>query len=245
MKRRTPAPSGTPDDKTPWLIGSFSCKLLVNIVAAQNAGDPYLKHGSTQARERILSNLPPIELPELQPGDELTSEIVPHPQAGNESTLARQIALQVLYEVDVTRHAAGDVLNRKIRNTTPPLPRRTVNYMRRLVLGVNGNRVRLDALIERYASEFPLAMIAPIDRNILRLALFEFIIDTETPRGVAIDEAIELAKIFGSEGSSRFVNGVLGAVAQDADELIAHPPAAGNPPPRPTPDDKSAEEDEA
>jgi N utilization substance protein B len=73
----------------------------------------------------------------------------------------------------------------------------------------------LDETIRRYAPEFPLDQIAVIDRNILRLAIFEFAVRRSTPVGAAIDEAVELAKMFGADGASSFINGVLGALADD------------------------------
>lgn len=83
----------------------------------------------------------------------------------------------------------------------------------RLVHGVLEQRARLDALIQQYAPEWPLEQMAIIDRNILRIAIYEFALTGETPIKVAINEAIELAKDYGSESASRFVNGVLGALA--------------------------------
>lgn len=86
-------------------------------------------------------------------------------------------------------------------------------FAHRLVNGVLNQRARLDALIQQYAPEWPLEQMAIIDRNILRIAIYEFALTGETPIKVAINEAIELAKDYGSESASRFVNGVLGALA--------------------------------
>jgi N utilization substance protein B len=166
-----------------------------------------------------LNNLPPIDLPELQPDDEINSEVIEHPEADNDSSLARQHALQALYEIDLSHHAIGDVINAQIAAYDRPVSRRAINYMQRLVTGVSQYRALIDSVISRFASEFPLNQIAAIDRNILRLAVFEFGIATHTPIAVAIDEAIELAKIFGAEGSARFVNGVLGSIAANPETL--------------------------
>lgn len=161
----------------------------------------------------------PIEIPDLQPGDEVTREVIPHNDAANERSLARRLALQALYEIDSSRHDVGTVINAQMRNYDPPVARPVANYIRRLVLGVIEHSDKIDIILHQYASEFPLAQIAIIDRNILRIAALEFAILGTTPIGVAIDEAVELAKLFGAEGSPRFVNGVLGTLADDKEVL--------------------------
>ena len=79
----------------------------------------------------------------------------------------------------------------------------------------------LDAIIQRIAPEWPIEQIAPVDCNILRLAAYEILFDEEIPPKVAINEAVELAKAFGSESSSRFVNGVLGTLLANKEHLLA------------------------
>ena len=83
----------------------------------------------------------------------------------------------------------------------------------------------MDTLITRYAPEWPLDQMAVIDRNVLRIAIFEFLIDSDTPVKVAINEAVELAKLYGSDSSPRFINGVLGSLAEQIpvlrEELLA------------------------
>ena len=124
---------------------------------------------------------------------------------------ARMLTLQTLYEVDLANHAAGQVLQRHFENST--LPSEGQRFASQLISGVIENEMQLDELIVRYAPEWPLDQMAAIDRNILRIAIFEFVLDGETPVKVAINEAVELAKLFGSESSPRFVNGVLGSLA--------------------------------
>jgi N utilization substance protein B len=124
---------------------------------------------------------------------------------------ARVLALQTLYEVDLADHVPGTVLQRHFQNST--LPGEGESFANHLVSGVTANKAQLDELIERYAPEWPLEQMAAIDRNILRVAIFEFALDGETPVKVAINEAVELAKMFGSDSSARFVNGVLGSLA--------------------------------
>jgi len=88
-----------------------------------------------------------------------------------------------------------------------------VDFASHLVQGTIGHLEEMDKLISRYAPEWPLDQMAVIDRNILRIAIFEFLIDGETPVKVAINEAVELAKTYGSDSAPRFINGVLGTLA--------------------------------
>jgi N utilization substance protein B len=88
-----------------------------------------------------------------------------------------------------------------------------------LVQGVVEFQTHIDMLIARYAPEWPLDQMAVIDRNILRIAIFEFLISEQTPVKVAINEAVELAKTYGSDSAPRFVNGVLGTLADQLQDL--------------------------
>lgn len=124
---------------------------------------------------------------------------------------ARVLALQTLYEVDVASHVPEKVLQRHFESSA--LPEEGESFASHLVSGVVDNKEELDELIGRYAPEWPLDQMAAIDRNILRVAIFEFMLDGSTPVKVAINEAVELAKLFGSDSSARFVNGVLGSLA--------------------------------
>lgn len=130
---------------------------------------------------------------------------------------ARHIVLQALYELDCTQHSVADVMTARLEEQPAPDDLREFAY--RVVNGVLANKRHLDAVIQQYAPEWPLDQMAIIDRNVLRMAIFEFAIWRETPIKVAINEAIELAKFYGSESASRFVNGVLGALAQREAEL--------------------------
>lgn len=126
---------------------------------------------------------------------------------------ARITALQALYEIDSVQHAPGSVLQRHIRKAH--LPGEGEAFLLKLVHGVLKHKEQLDGLIATYAPEWPVDQMAIIDRNILRIALFEFLIEGSTPPKVAINEAVELAKRFGSDSSSRFVNGVLGTTLSE------------------------------
>ena len=127
---------------------------------------------------------------------------------------ARILALQALYEIDSTRHPAGTVLDQRLAED--PLPAEGEAFARELVTGVMKHQARLDELIQHYAPEWPVDQMAVVDRNVLRIAIYEFSISKATPIKVAINEAVELAKLFGSDSAPRFVNGVLGALATPA-----------------------------
>ena len=124
---------------------------------------------------------------------------------------ARILALQALYEIDSTHHPVGTVLDQRLAED--PLPEEGEAFARELLTGVSQHQVELDELIQRYAPEWPVDQMAVIDRNVLRIAIYEFFISKLTPTKVAINEAVELAKLFGSDSAPRFVNGVLGALA--------------------------------
>src|ERR1035437_2972089 len=132
-------------------------------------------------------------------------------------TKARSVALQLLYEVDLTGHLPGDVLDSRLEDD--PLDVNLANFSSQIVFGVFPLIVKLDDFIAQHAPEWPLDQVATIDRNILRIALWEFAVAGCTPVKVAIDEAIDLAKLFGSDSTPRFVNGVLGALANRQNEI--------------------------
>ncbi len=142
---------------------------------------------------------------------------------------ARTSALQALYELDTTSHPADGVIAGRLEET--PLPPDGEAFLRQIVSGVLRHRDQLDLLIQKYAPQWPVAQIAVVDRNILRIALLELTGATDTPSKVAINEAVDLAKIFGSDNSSRFVNGVLGTAlgSQTRVELPAIETASATP----------------
>jgi N utilization substance protein B len=132
-------------------------------------------------------------------------------------TRARALALQVLYEIDLANHPPADVL--KARLEEMPLTEDLAEFARKIIFSVLPLRHDLDELIAHYAPEWPLDQIAAIDRNVLRIAFWEFAILRETPVKVAINEAVELAKMYGSDSAPRFINGVLGALADHQPEI--------------------------
>lgn len=123
---------------------------------------------------------------------------------------ARATALQVLYELDGSQHEPKAVLAAHMAETSLSSQGRA--YARRLVEGVLERREELDTIIAQYAPSWPVAQLPGVDRNILRIAIFEIVTEGDTPTKVAINEAVEMAKVFGSDSSPKFVNGVLGSV---------------------------------
>ena len=132
---------------------------------------------------------------------------------------ARRVTLEALYEWDIADHLAGEALQHRLDDN--PMASSGVEFASCLVQGVVEHQPEMDVLISRYAPEWPLDQMAVIDRNILRIAIYEFLMSDETPIKVAINEAVELAKIYGADSSPRFINGVLGTLAEQVPELKA------------------------
>ena len=127
---------------------------------------------------------------------------------------ARILALQALYETDSAGHEAVIALSRLL--TSEKLSEEGNAFAHELVRGVIHNKEEIDKKIRHYAPAWPLEQIPTVDRNILRLAIFEILFDKKVPVKVAINEAVELAKRFGGDNSPSFVNGVLGSVSHRA-----------------------------
>ncbi len=104
-----------------------------------------------------------------------------------------------------------------------------IEFAYKLLNGVLEHQIGMDKLITRYAPEWPVEQMAVIDRNILRIAIFEFLVDDETPVKVAINEAVELAKLYGSDSAPRFINGVLGSLADEIPQLRSELQATSEP----------------
>jgi transcription antitermination protein NusB len=132
-------------------------------------------------------------------------------------TRARSVALQVLYEYDLSNHQVGYILENRLKDN--PLEENLLNFSQKIISGVFPLIKHLDEQISKYAPEWPFDQVAIIDRNILRIALWEIVFDPETPIKVIINEAVELGKLFGSDATPRFVNGVLGSVVENQNEI--------------------------
>jgi len=133
--------------------------------------------------------------------------------------LARTIALQTLFAWDFNGQKDGDIERLIVDNFANFAPNfDDGGFVKDLVLGVRNNLAEINKLIIKYATEWPLDQITTIDRNILRLGIYE-LLHTPIPPRVAINEAIEVAKSFGGDASGKFVNGVLGALYNDEPEI--------------------------
>jgi N utilization substance protein B len=135
----------------------------------------------------------------------------------------RSLALQALYEIDSVHHPPEEVVTRYV-DENHQLGEDAIDFFRKMVFGTNNAKSTLDKWISGAAPEWPVDELAVIDRTILRLALWELSASESTPLKVAINEAVELAKRYGSESTARFVNGVLGTLAAQDNfrQQIAH-----------------------
>ena len=128
---------------------------------------------------------------------------------------ARVIAVQVLYEIDGSDHEVASALETRLDESAAP---DSDAFTRKLVNGVLANRPEIDKIIATHAPNWPIQQMAMVDRNILRVAIYEILKADETPPKVAINEAVELGKIYGADRSPMFVNGVLGALMQNREQ---------------------------
>jgi N utilization substance protein B len=120
----------------------------------------------------------------------------------------------------VCQNSRCKFFNERQEPQPPPLPESTEDFARTLVMGVQTYRTYLDSIVGELAPEWPIEQIAAADRNVLRIAIYELLFEPDIPPKVAINEAVELAKMFGSESSPRFVNGVLGSlVSRDREKI--------------------------
>lgn len=132
-----------------------------------------------------------------------------------ERTRARRQALQILYQRDITGQSVRSILGLKSYSTEDGEPD---EYCKQLVMGVEQHLATLDETIGNVSEHWVVSRMPLVDRNILRIAALEILYDAEVPASVAINEAVEMAKVYGGEDSSKFVNGVLGRIAQNGPE---------------------------
>jgi transcription antitermination protein NusB len=132
-------------------------------------------------------------------------------------TRARGIALQALYEIELVGHPPAQVMQERLEDE--PQTEELAEFVRQILFGVLPLREQLDIAISKYAPEWPFDQVAAVDRNILRIATWELTRAQGTPVKVAINEAVELAKSFGSDSAPRFVNGVLGSLVEHQNEV--------------------------
>ena len=122
----------------------------------------------------------------------------------------RALVMQSLYEYDAVEHSAVDVLDERLSEVR--LSWRDAEFARKLLEGIFANAAEIDKIIVEFAPGWPISQMAVVDRNILRMAIYEIMVSQETPPRVAVNEAVELAKAFGADSAPRFINGVLGSV---------------------------------
>ena len=127
------------------------------------------------------------------------------------------MALQTLYEIDSAAHGTDDVLQRRLE--FDPLSQSMENFLRRLVYGVEKYKESLDEVIHVYAPDWPIKQMAIIDRNILRMAIFEAGFNPNLQMQKVVTEAVELAKLYASDNAPRFINGVLGSISESRTEI--------------------------
>jgi N utilization substance protein B len=142
-------------------------------------------------------------------------------------TRARALALQVLFEIDIANHPPAEVFKQRLEET--PLTAELAEFSRQIIFGILPIKTELDQIIARYAPEWPFDQVAAIDRNILRMACWEIAVYHDTPLKVVINEAVEIAKKYGSDSASRFVNGVLGSLAVHQNDIRQSLQKAGQP----------------
>ena len=162
----------------------------------------------------------PFELDNFDPDlDEITCEVVPPSAAAADRSIARRASLQILYELDTTEHALADAMQAHFSERPEAYAVRQV--IRRIVEGVMAHRVEIDAMLQEYAPEWPINQVAVVDRNILRIALYEHLVQRRnTPVPVLINEAVHLAQLFGAENSHSFVHGVLGSITSEMEQEL-------------------------
>lgn len=136
--------------------------------------------------------------------------------------LARTIAMQTLFSWDFNGKQEKDLNNLIEQNFRQFAPKfNDHGFVKAIINGVIINLAEIDKYITKYATEWPLDQITIVDRNILRIGVYELVFDKDIPAKVAINEAIEVAKTFGGESSGKFVNGVLGAIYKDVAPTLA------------------------
>ena len=157
---------------------------------------------------------------EKHPGTISTSEsIAPeNTQPWPSRRKARATALEVLYETDCSRHDPEGILNYRFSDSS--LQRPVEEHARKLVEKVLANKGTLDEIISTHAPSWPVDQMAVVDRNLLRVAMCEILMDNNVPTKVAINEAVDLAKFFGSDGSPGLINGVLGSLIDSSEEEL-------------------------
>ena len=151
-------------------------------------------------------------LPDIDPDDIISIEVIDHGLSTGPYGTARRIALQILYEVDITKHPMGEVLAHQLEAVQPNDMAR--EYLQQMLQGIEAHRDEYDAMINAVSNDWTLSAMAYIDRNILRVAIYELLNNQQLAIAIIIDEALRFCDAFGSEDTARFVNGVLAGVLE-------------------------------
>ncbi len=130
---------------------------------------------------------------------------------------ARRAALEVLYQSETSDLSVEDIVDGRLFCRGGSLP----GFAAQLLTGIEGCRGRIDEIISASTEHWALERMSIVDRNILRIAIYEMLSESDIPTSVSVNEAVELAKAYGSSESGKFVNGILGRVAHDLEELGA------------------------
>lgn len=130
--------------------------------------------------------------------------------------MARETTMKLLYQMDISKSTPDEVIEDYYDNYEgKELDEEVKSYIETSIKGTYGTLMEIDSLIEKYSKEWKINRIAKVDLSIMRLAIYEMINRKDIPRAVAVNEAIELAKKFGGENSSNFINGILGSIVKE------------------------------
>ena len=127
---------------------------------------------------------------------------------------AREEAFKIIFQVDLGKNSWSETLSRNLKDLS--LSEESRLFLKQLVEGTMTHLVEIDAEISKYAQEWKLDRMLSTDRNILRMALFELKYQKDIPAGVTVNEAVELAKVYGDDDSGRFINGILGNIIRSS-----------------------------
>jgi N utilization substance protein B len=157
-----------------------------------------------RARANVLQSLYELDFTDHDPQNALAARL--------EDRSCQKCGSYITVSDPVCSNSRCKLFNRPQDPRPGPLPEAAESFAHSLVMGVQTYRTYLDSIVGELAPEWPIEQIAAADRNVLRIAIYELLFDPDIPPKVAINEAVELAKMFGSESSPRFVNGVLGTL---------------------------------
>ena len=123
---------------------------------------------------------------------------------------SREFALQALFDMDMSQNNSEERIELFCRNFTPS--NKVLPFFQGLILGVKKNKNEIDSLIEKFSSNWKISRISCVDRNVMRIAVYEMLYCEDIPSKVSINEAIEIGKKYGAEDSGSFINGILDSV---------------------------------